>query len=68
MGWTDLVGLMRMGSHSDAIMLLINPLVSACLGGQILTVWKGLMGNQWWGCAYEQDMGKEGQGGESEKR
>lgn len=29
----DLVRLMGMGSHSDAIMLLINPLVSACLGG-----------------------------------
>lgn len=46
MGWSSLVGLMRMGSHSDAIMLVINPLVSACLGGQILAVWKGLMGNQ----------------------
>lgn len=42
----DQVRLMGMGSHSDAITLLINPLVSACLGGQILTVWKGLMGNQ----------------------
>lgn len=38
MGWTNLVSLMRMGSHSDAIMLVINPLVSVCLGGQILTV------------------------------
>lgn len=34
MGWSSLVSLMRMGSHSDAIMLVINPLVSACLGGQ----------------------------------
>lgn len=46
MGRSSLVSLMRMGSHSDAIMLVINPLVSACLGGQILAVWKGLMGNQ----------------------
>lgn len=26
------------GCHGDATMLVINPLVSACLGGQILTV------------------------------
>lgn len=34
----DPVKLMRTGSNSDVIMLLINPLMSACLGGQILTV------------------------------
>lgn len=34
----DLVRLMRKGRRSDAIMSLINPTVSACLGGQILTV------------------------------
>lgn len=34
----DLVRLMGKGGHSDAIMLLINPMVSACLGGQILAV------------------------------
>ena len=34
----DPVRQMRMGSHRDAILLLINQLVSACLGGQILTV------------------------------
>lgn len=46
-GQTSLVSsLMRMGSHSDAIMCVINPLVSVRLGWQILTVWKGLIGNQ----------------------
>lgn len=33
--------------------------MSACLGGQILAVWKGLMENQWEGCAYEQKMGRK---------
>lgn len=33
-----LLSLMGMGSHGDAIMFVINPLVSVRLGGQILAV------------------------------
>lgn len=43
-----------------AILVVLNVWVSACLGLQMLLVWKGLMGNQWQGCAYDQDMGDRG--------
>lgn len=38
MGRTSPVSVMRKGSHSDGITLVINSMVSVCLGGQILTV------------------------------
>lgn len=42
------------------VLVVLSLWVSACLGVQMLPVWKGLMGNQWQGCAYDQNMGDSG--------
>lgn len=42
------------------VLVVLNLWVSACLGLQMLPVWKKLMVNQWQGCAYDQDLWDSG--------